>query len=292
MIGTQDRWRDLFQYTSDGIFVLDKDWRIVAMNPKAEALCGWKKGEVEGQRVCTEIFVCHNLEGRELCDNGCPKQLALDGQRTGEAIEVKLIRKDGSLNMVAGRGLFLPGAEGKKGAEASVAILIRDDANQRKLQETLLEKERRDSLTGLYHRQYFEELYSIEVRRAKRHGGVVALVMLDIQSLRDINTRHGDSIGDRVLKEIGQMLLKSIREVDIAGRFGDDEFVVLLCGADEPRAKTFLKRLRQALEKLNGSGTVPEPITLNVALEIESQSFDQLLARTEARIEGDRRQPL
>ncbi|MBI5198242.1 MAG: GGDEF domain-containing protein, partial [Nitrospirae bacterium] len=141
------------------------------------------------------------------------------------------------------------------------------------------EKERRDPLTGLFHRQYFEELYGIELRRAKRHGGVVALLMLDVRDLHGINSRHGDHAGDKVLKEIGRMLRKNVREVDIAGRFGDDEFVILLYGADDSRAKVFIRRLKQALEKVNHSGMFPQSVQLDYSLEVADQDHDLLLGR-------------
>ncbi|MBI5198342.1 MAG: diguanylate cyclase [Nitrospirae bacterium] len=280
------RWEDLFAFTSDAIYILDKDWRIVALNPKAESLSGWNQEEVSGNRVCTDLFICHSLEGQELCDKGCPKQAVFEDRKSGEPIEVKLVHKNGSLNRLSGRGLFLPSTGGKKEAGSPyAAILVHDEEDRRKLQEVLLEKERRDPLTGLFHRQYFEELYGIELKRAIRHGGAVALLMLDVRDLSGINSRHGDPAGDKVLKEIGRLLQKNVREVDIMGRFGGDEFVILLYGADDSKAKVFIRRLKQSLDKLNHSGTLPREVHLDYSLEVADRDYDRLLGRVAETIE-------
>ena len=289
---SQSGWRDLFQFASDGIFVLDKDWRIVAVNPKAESLCGRKRSEVEGRMICTEVFVCHDAEGRELCDTGCPKQKVFDGGKAGGPISVKVMHRDGSLAMVPGRGIFLP-ALGEEGALVPcAAIMIKDEEGERKLQETLIEQERRDPLTGLYHRQYFEELYGIELNRAKRHGGVMTLLMLDVGGVREINQRHGDAAGDRVLREVGRMVRQGVRGIDVVARFGGDEFVVLLHNVDEDRAKKVVQRLKKALETLNGSGTLPEAVSLRYSLETTDRDHDRLMDRTKEVIEQHRGQPL
>ncbi len=170
--------------------------------------------------------------------------------------------------------------------------MIKDEEGERKLQETLLEQERRDPLTGLYHRQYFEELYGIELKRAKRHGGVMTLLMLDVGGLREVNQRHGDAAGDRVLREVGRMVRQGVRGIDVVARFGGDEFVVLLHNVDEERSKKVVHRLKKALETLNGSGTLPEAVSLRYSLETADQDHDRLMDRTKEVIEQRRGQPL
>jgi diguanylate cyclase (GGDEF)-like protein len=232
-----------------------------------------------------------------LCDIDCPKQKALSEGRSGDPINVKILHKDGSLSFIPGRGLFLPAPPQAKGdrkgpGEPLAAIMIRDEGDQRKLRETLMEQGRRDPLTGLFHRQYFEEIYGIEVKRAKRHGGTMTLLMLDIRGLKEINQRHGTKAGDGVLREIGQMILACVREIDIAARFGGDEFVILLHGVDEARAKIFTRRLRQKLDGLNQSEVLPERVVLNLALEVTDGEYDRILDRVMGVLDQHRGEPL
>ena len=60
--------KDVFNFASDGIFILDKEWKIVAMNYAAETISGWSKSEVESQRLCTELFLCFDQEGNQICE--------------------------------------------------------------------------------------------------------------------------------------------------------------------------------------------------------------------------------
>lgn len=186
------RLKDVFDYVSDAIFILDKEWRVVAMNHAAEEITGWKKSEVEFSRLCTELFLCFDSEGNQLCENNCPKQYVIKTNVPEERFDIKVITRSGGYVILPGRCAALQ-SEGKP---EYAAIIIRNDIERQLLEERLLSGERLDPLTQLYHRQYFEELYNIEAKRAQRHGGSVALLMLDVEGLRNINSRAGSKTGD------------------------------------------------------------------------------------------------
>jgi diguanylate cyclase (GGDEF)-like protein/putative nucleotidyltransferase with HDIG domain len=112
-----------------------------------------------------------------------------------------------------------------------------------------LKKEARtDEKTGLWNARHFTELAAKEIERAKRFDRPAALVLADLDLLRDINNTYGHLAGDRVLESLGQIIRERIREYDIAGRFGGEEFCILMPETQPADGKSFAERLRKALE--------------------------------------------
>lgn len=104
-----------------------------------------------------------------------------------------------------------------------------------------------DDLTGLYNRRYFSQRLEEEENRAARYNYHLAYLMIDIDFFKNINDQHGHFIGDIILKDLAEIIRSSIRVVDVAARFGGEEFVVLLpqtnsrgglCTAEKIRSKT------------------------------------------------------
>jgi diguanylate cyclase (GGDEF)-like protein len=85
-----------------------------------------------------------------------------------------------------------------------------------------------DSLTGLYNRRHFFELAENEIARARRYSHPLALMMLDIDHFKQINDRHGHIVGDNMLQGFSAYLRTCVREVDVIGRYGGEEFIIML----------------------------------------------------------------
>ncbi|MBI5192249.1 MAG: diguanylate cyclase [Nitrospirae bacterium] len=268
--------KDIFYNSSDAIFILDKEWRIVAMNHAAEEVTGWSNAEVASMRLCTEIFICFGSASNQLCDEGCPKQSVMLTKDTSESFDVKVTAKSGHSVILPGVCVLL---SGNNDSNSYAAVIVKNELEKQQLEERLMSGERLDPLTQLYHRQYFDELFHIEAKRAQRHGGFVTLLMIDIERLREINQRLGTKSGDEVLKGIGKLIRKTIREVDIAGRYGDDEYIILLYGVDEIKAQGFIQRLRENLKKWNNSNKLSIEVKLNMNLVVLERDFDGLLER-------------
>lgn len=108
------------------------------------------------------------------------------------------------------------------------------------------ELSRTDGLTNVFNRRYFEELGARENSLAKRTGGPVSLLMLDLDHFKLINDRHGHTAGDGVLVEFAERLRQTLRTHDIVGRYGGEEFVVLLSSSDSSQAFEAAQRIRLA----------------------------------------------
>jgi two-component system cell cycle response regulator len=137
---------------------------------------------------------------------------------------------------------------------------------------TLVEESRRqatvDPLTGLANRRAFVEVAKREIARVHRYGGALSFILFDIDHFKLVNDRRGHASGDRVLEQVGSFLATSARATDLSGRWGGEEFVVLLPATEIDGARTFGERLRagiEALEIVDDAGE-PLPVTASVGV--------------------------
>ena len=139
-----------------------------------------------------------------------------------------------------------------------------------------------DSLTGLANRRTLDEELVLEWRRADRVGDSLAFVLLDLDDFKQVNDNHGHQAGDAVLRAVGRVLLEGVRQVDLAGRYGGEEFALILPETDLPGALKLAERLRVALEKtpveLAEGKTLQVTASFGVALKDELPSPDELVA--------------
>ncbi|KMT66452.1 GGDEF domain-containing protein [Catenovulum maritimum] len=107
---------------------------------------------------------------------------------------------------------------------------------------------RTDKLTGLYNRGYWEDCLAKEFKRAQRTEQVSTLVMFDIDHFKKVNDKYGHPAGDAAIKNTADLLIMNMRETDVAGRYGGEEYTVLLIGTTAEQSMTFVERLRKSIE--------------------------------------------
>jgi diguanylate cyclase (GGDEF)-like protein len=126
----------------------------------------------------------------------------------------------------------------------------------------LVEATRIEPKTGLYNMRHFASVVSQELQRATRFDRPLALLMIDVDHLRHVNTTHGHVGGDRALRSVASSLLSATREYDIAARFGGDEFCVLLPETDLEGALVVADRIRTLVEQ----GKTQPRITVSIGV--------------------------
>lgn len=126
-----------------------------------------------------------------------------------------------------------------------------------------------DAKTGLWNARHFATLFASELERAQRFHRPAAVIMADLDLLRNINNTYGHLAGDTVLAGIGQIIKTTIREYDIAGRFGGEEFVIVLPEASQDEACAMAERVRLAIEAATFEVTTsPTPLRATMSLGI------------------------
>ncbi len=200
--------------TTDAVyFVSLEDMRICAANVAASARTGYRTGELIGMRLVEVVAVTAGFDPvEEYYDDAELAALAARGvehTKDGQQIEVEIrwrrVASDGESLLVA-----------------AVREIIAPEA----LTPPAIEADPCDPLTQLPSRV----LLASRLRSLERHRGAapVALLFLDVDRFKDINDTHGHLVGDRVLNEVAQRLLRCVRQDDLVVRYGGDEFVVLL----------------------------------------------------------------
>jgi two-component system, cell cycle response regulator len=162
---------------------------------------------------------------------------------------------------------------------AIAAIAIESMLNRERLRRAGMT----DGLTGVHNRRYFDHRSLIEFSQAVRHRYPLACLFLDIDHFKAINDRHGHPAGDEVLRQVGGLILRSLRTGDLAARYGGEEFVVLLPRTDLAGACEVAERIRQMVQEAPfvtpEGGTVSATLSVGLAmLSAGATSFADLLA--------------
>ena len=132
-----------------------------------------------------------------------------------------------------------------------------------------------DALTGLYNRRLFDEYFDKELNRAKRYSHQLAVVILDLHKLKEVNDRHGHLQGDQVLQLAATTLRNTLRASDFAFRIGGDEFALLLPQTDPEQATTLCRRVRAQYEAEVHPLKLDLSVTLDFGAAVYPQDGDQ-----------------
>jgi diguanylate cyclase (GGDEF)-like protein len=151
------------------------------------------------------------------------------------------------------------------------------DANKR-----LEELSQHDPLTELYNRRYLFDRVSAELARVRR-GHPLAVVMLDLDGFKNVNDTLGHMRGDSLLQAMGAALVQTTRETDVVGRYGGDEFLVVLPDTDAEKAVTVAGRIVAAVKATSERHGTPRPVTasLGIASATQSDTVATLLRRAD-----------
>lgn len=136
-----------------------------------------------------------------------------------------------------------------------------------------------DHLTGLANRASFERMVSREIQRARRTGGPLCVVALDLDHFKAVNDVHGHAVGDAALRRCADLLASECRGVDLPARFGGEEFVVALPDTAIDEARRFAERVRARVETATAGDVAPLTVSLGVAaLAADHTQPDELVA--------------
>lgn len=129
--------------------------------------------------------------------------------------------------------------------------LVNDISKQKELEEELSHQVNHDFLTGVSSRSWFMRQAIVELHRAIRYNNPLSVLMLDIDFFKRINDTHGHQVGDIVLKSVADLCRQMLRDSDVVGRLGGEEFALLLPETNHHQAFIVAERLRASIEKAN-----------------------------------------
>jgi two-component system, cell cycle response regulator len=189
------------------------------------------------------------IGGIELCRrvtselNGQPPYILITGRQSGRRDVAECLESGAS------EYLKLPFVERELKARLTVAVrtLARQD-NLIRSRERFRDQATRDALTGIWNRRGILEILEEELDRAERNDRATGILMLDVDHFKTVNDTHGHLAGDRVLQESARRLSKNLRAYDCLGRYGGEEFLIVVPATDERELCELAERIRAGIE--------------------------------------------
>jgi diguanylate cyclase (GGDEF)-like protein len=145
-----------------------------------------------------------------------------------------------------------------------------------------------DALTGLFNRRYIEQRLEDEIARSQRYGSALAVIMFDVDGLKQMNDKHGHTAGDRLLRAFAERLKKATRGSDASARYGGDEFLVVLSECTSENVQRVLTRLEELYVKLEYE-KVAISYSAGWANYAVGESAGELLSRADAALYARKR---
>lgn len=220
----------------EGMVATDAQGQVVLVNPAAERLLDRSYAQLARDGF-ESVFM----------DDQWPRMLReeLSPER---AIKAELDEREKTFK------IRLASIANDQGELIGSAVLMRDVTQENELRKRLEHQSRTDALTGLFNRRYFDQELEKEFRLSRRYQQPVSLVLFDIDHFKKFNDNHGHDQGDRVLQQVAKVVRETVRPVDVVCRYGGEEFVIVMPGADIELCRTHAERVRVAIETMRVDG--------------------------------------
>lgn len=268
-------FRDAIESAYDSVLITDAELdppgpRIVYANPafcemtqyEADEVIGWSPRFLQGPQTdrSTLRWIRERLE-------------------SGQPFEAHVInyRKDGSSFVIEWRITPV-----HYGGEVRYYIAIQRDVTERdRMLRMLREQAEIDELTGLYNRREAREILQVELERCQRYGTPVTAAILDIDRFKTVNDDYGHGVGDEVLSHLASLLRGRLRTNDRVGRWGGEEFLLVLPHTDEASAAKACEGVRQAIEGASFTNGLQITASLGVAEYAPNEGLEALIERAD-----------
>lgn len=258
----------MFKRAPDGILITDADGNLIEFNEEACSQLGYSKEEFEMLKMA-DIDPFSNIEKTQ-------SRVLAEGQ---VELEARFLTREGNLRYVNAvvQSLDLDG-------NRVFYTFWRDITRRKKLEKKLQLAARTDKMTGIYNRNRFEEILESEIKRAKRYGTLLSLIMFDLDHLKEINDVHGHQIGDYVLKSVAKIVSKNLRETDYFGRWGGDEFMILALQLTPEKAAELTQKISRIIEDYEFSEVGKVTISCGWTQFNDKDTSDDLIKRVDGEL--------
>lgn len=267
----------ILESSTDAIMTTDIRGRIVYWSPGAEHLLGLPAAEVVG-RPAREFYAGGREEAERI-------QRRLLVEKRFSDLETVLVGTGGRPVPVSMSASLI---RDRRGAVIGTLGIAKDISRRMELERRLRELSITDELTGLFNQRHFNDRLASEVRRAGRTGQALSVVMVDLDRFKEANDRFGHVYGNKILRAAADLMRAAIRrDVDMAFRYGGDEFALLMPGASQAAAERIAERLAKAVPHQPYARLVT--LSVGVATLRAKETPESLLKRADRRMYAAKR---
>lgn len=246
----------IFSEIREGIIVIDYRKRLLDFNHAAWKVFDW----IDAKNIGTDLT--HFADAKEIIE------------QTGSVFEIQVMQK-GEPRYYEFRITEIM----ERNTIQGYVYIMRDITEQKKLIQELENMASYDYLTHLFNRGRFMKEAETEALRAKRYNHCLSMLMIDIDFFKKINDKYGHLAGDEVLNSIARVCKERIRRTDIIGRYGGEEFAVLLTETDIKDAKIVAEDIRRHIEKMETNyfgNKIKVTVSIGISTGNESEEIDVL----------------
>ena len=261
----------VFENTTEGIVVTDREGCILRVNPAFEQITGYTSPEILGKNP----RILRSGRHDEAFYEDMWRQLGSHGAWAGE---IWNRRKSGDVypELLSIRSL------GTDGDLRGYVAVFHDISDIKATQDRLHHMATHDPLTGLPNRTYLNDMLDHTLRQARRDGSMTALIFVDLDNFKDVNDSFGHRVGDELLLTLAGRLQSQLRDEDVVARFGGDEFVVVLPRVSSVEgvahiAQRLLSIVRQPV--LADASQISPTLSMGIAVSREGQETPDELQR-------------
>lgn len=279
----ENLYLEIINNLCDGVYFVDNERQITFWNKAAEAITGYTSDEIIGQHCQSNILNHIDREGRPLCVLGCPLYATIiDGHQ--RKAEVFLRHKEGHRIPIMVNIFPITDETGIIGAieifTPSSPIVYEDN-----LIEKLSDMVMSDHLTGLANRRKIEGYLEYRFHEMKRFQNQFCVVFLDIDNFRTFNNTYGHEAGDSILKSISKSIRSNVRDTDVFGRWGGEEFIGVFEIKNSYEATLLAEKMRILIagtEIFHGDCCLSVTASLGVTVARDTDSIESVVKRADS----------
>ncbi|BCS99210.1 hypothetical protein DSLASN_48420 [Desulfoluna limicola] len=237
---SEEKYRAIVENMKEGYCEVDRDGYVTFVNAAMCEISGYPPVELVGMH-----------RGQFIAEE-CREQVLsafselIEGSEEMAEFDYPIIRKDGGGRHIGVSVSLIRNASGER---VGYRTIVRDVEARKRYEEELIYMAYHDPLTGLKNRKGFYERLESDITRAKRYGGQVGLLYVDMDRFKEVNDTLGHEAGDKVLQEITRRFLENLRQSDCIARIGGDEFAVVLDSAGVCDVDAVIRKVAEILAK-------------------------------------------
>jgi diguanylate cyclase (GGDEF)-like protein/PAS domain S-box-containing protein len=280
-------YKSIIHGMHEGVYFVDPNRTITFWNKGAERITGYAASEVLGHSCAENILMHIDSEGNSLCTGGCPLARSIREECEHTASRIYLHHKDGHRIPVS---VSISPIRDDAGKVIGAVEMFNESPDQTEVQETievLRNAALIDQLTGLPNRRYLEMNLNASLSDYDRSRLTFGLLMVDIDFFKKVNDTYGHDVGDQVLKFVASTMGANLRACDFVGRWGGEEFVVIVRYVGTEMLRRVAEKLRYLVANsflVAQEQRVAVTITVGGALVKVGEDAESLLKRADIRL--------
>ena len=260
----EDFYKELLDNLYDGVYFVDRERKINYWNKGAEHITGYPQEKVLGSYCYNNLLQHVKENGEQLCSSGCPLLATINDGQPRET-EVYLRHADGFRVPVIVRTTPIYDKKGEITGAVEVfsnnQTIMKMKRRVSKLEQTVIY----DTLTQIGNRKHIEVKINSALQEYQYVRFPFGVLFIDIDHFKAVNDTFGHITGDKVLRAVANTLRHNLRETDTCGRWGGEEFLVLVVNLDNEKLKAIAEKLRSLVEQ---TVITTESSELNVTISI------------------------